>query len=189
MLKALAHQASGDLPQALAALRWSFDTPEPDSYVRVYLDEGAPMLALLHDAAACPRPRCAGARPTTPRARYGLRRGDGRAAADPGGDPLSHRELEVLRLLDSELTGPEIARELYVTLNTLRTHTKRIFTKLDVTTRAAAVRRGPRTRAPLGALRVTSSFTSCGDALSPHRFLRCRHPRSDRHGPTQQGAA
>ena len=56
-------------------------------------------------------------------------------------DPLSQREREVLRLLDSELSGPEIARQLYVTLNTLRTHTKRIFTKLDVTTRAAAVRR------------------------------------------------
>jgi LuxR family maltose regulon positive regulatory protein len=53
---------------------------------------------------------------------------------------LSSRELQVLRLLDSELTGPEIARELYVTINTLRTHTKRIFTKLHVTTRAAAVR-------------------------------------------------
>ena len=47
----------------------------------------------------------------------------------------------MLRLLDSELTGPEIAGELYVSLNTLRTHTKRIFTKLDVRTRAAAVRR------------------------------------------------
>ena len=56
-------------------------------------------------------------------------------------DPLSQRELEVLRLLDSELTGPQIAGELYVSLNTLRTHTKRIFTKLDVKTRAAAVRR------------------------------------------------
>ena len=56
-------------------------------------------------------------------------------------DPLSQREIEVLRLLDSELTGPQIAAELYVTLNTLRTHTKRIFTKLDVKTRAAAVRR------------------------------------------------
>jgi DNA-binding NarL/FixJ family response regulator len=51
------------------------------------------------------------------------------------------RELDVLRLLDSELTGPEIARELYVTLNTLRTHTKRIFTKLNAKTRAAAVQR------------------------------------------------
>ena len=55
--------------------------------------------------------------------------------------PLSRREIEVLRLLDSDLTGPQIAAELYVTLNTLRTHTKRIFTKLDVTTRAAAVRK------------------------------------------------
>ena len=63
-------------------------------------------------------------------------------------EPLSHRELQVLRLLDSELTGPEIARELYVTLNTLRTHTKRIFTKLDVTTRSSGAPR-PRTRAPL----------------------------------------
>jgi LuxR family maltose regulon positive regulatory protein len=54
---------------------------------------------------------------------------------------LSQRELEVLRLLDSERTGPEIARELYVTLNTLRTHTKRIFTKLDAKTRASAVHR------------------------------------------------
>ena len=56
-------------------------------------------------------------------------------------EPLSQRELEVLRLLDGELTGPEIARKLYVTLNTLRTHTKRIFTKLDANTRAVAVQR------------------------------------------------
>jgi ATP/maltotriose-dependent transcriptional regulator MalT len=46
----------------------------------------------------------------------------------------------VLRLLVSELTGPQIAARLYVSLNTLRTHNKRIFTKLDVKTRAAAVR-------------------------------------------------
>ncbi len=55
---------------------------------------------------------------------------------------LSERELQVLRLLDSELTGPQIARELFVSHNTLRTHTKHIFTKLDVTSRRAAVRRG-----------------------------------------------
>ena len=57
-------------------------------------------------------------------------------------DPLSEREMEVLGLLASELTGPEIARHLFISLNTLRTHTKRIFTKLDATNRAAAVRRG-----------------------------------------------
>jgi LuxR family maltose regulon positive regulatory protein len=56
-------------------------------------------------------------------------------------DTLSDRELQVLKLLDSTMSGPEIARELYVTLNTLRSHTKHIFTKLDVNSRPAAVRR------------------------------------------------
>ncbi|MFZ0529993.1 MAG: LuxR C-terminal-related transcriptional regulator [Propionicimonas sp.] len=58
-----------------------------------------------------------------------------------GGTPeaLTERELEVLRLLTSELSGPEIARRLFVSHNTLRTHTKHIFTKLDVTTRRAAI--------------------------------------------------
>ena len=141
ILQALAHQARDDLPEALAALHRSFDTPEPDSHVRLYLDEGAPMLALLHHAARDPRPRRAGARSSSCVQRAST---TDEVAAEPqptAGGPLSHRELEVLRLLDSELTGPEIARQLYVTVNTLRTHTKRIFTKLDVTTRAAAVRR------------------------------------------------
>jgi LuxR family transcriptional regulator, maltose regulon positive regulatory protein len=64
----------------------------------------------------------------------------GRAAAPSAQPSLSHRELEVLRLLASELTGPEIAGQLFVSHNTLRTHTKHIFTKLDVTNRRAAVR-------------------------------------------------
>ena len=57
-------------------------------------------------------------------------------------ESLSDRELQVLRLLNSELTGPVIARALFVSHNTVRTHTKHIFTKLGVTTRRAAVRRG-----------------------------------------------
>ncbi len=57
-------------------------------------------------------------------------------------DDLTDRELEVLQKLATELTGPEIARELYVSVNTLRTHTKHIFTKLGVKTRRAAVAQG-----------------------------------------------
>ena len=56
-------------------------------------------------------------------------------------EPLSERELEVLRLLRTELSGPEIASKLIVSLNTLRTHTKNIFNKLGVNNRRAAVRR------------------------------------------------
>ena len=61
--------------------------------------------------------------------------------ATSSAESLSDRELQVLRLLDSELSGPEIARELFVSHNTVRTHTKHIFTKLDVTSRRAAVSR------------------------------------------------
>ena len=67
-------------------------------------------------------------------------------------EPLSERELDVLRLLGTELDGPAIARELMVSLNTMRTHTKNIYAKLAVTSRRAAVRRAaeldllPRTR-------------------------------------------
>ena len=61
--------------------------------------------------------------------------------APSSAESLSDRELQVLRLLDSQLSGPQIARELFVSHNTLRTHTKHIFTKLDVTSRRAAVLR------------------------------------------------
>ncbi|MDQ1646351.1 MAG: hypothetical protein QOJ50_2535, partial [Cryptosporangiaceae bacterium] len=141
---ALAHHAHGDLPQALAVLGRSFaESPEPESYVRLYLDEGAPMLALLRHAAAAGH---TGDRETLQRhARRlldaAMAPAGSAAPQQPLADPLSQRELQVLQLLDSELTGPEIARDLYVSLNTLRTHTRRIFTKLDATTRAAAVRR------------------------------------------------
>ena len=56
-------------------------------------------------------------------------------------EPLSDRELDVLRLLRSDLDGPAIARELAVSLNTMRTHTKNIYEKLGVNSRRSAVRR------------------------------------------------
>ena len=56
-------------------------------------------------------------------------------------EPLSERELDVLRLLGTDLAGPEIARELVVSLSTVRSHTKSIYAKLGVNNRRAAVTR------------------------------------------------
>jgi LuxR family transcriptional regulator, maltose regulon positive regulatory protein len=140
MLQALAHHALGDDPSAMVALAQAVrDAPEPDSYLRLYLDEGTPMLDLLHRAdthqvVSLP------ARLVRHLERASAPSEDSRPQPSLA-DPLSRRELDVLRLLDSELTGPDIARQLYVSLNTLRTHTKAIFTKLDVNSRVAAVRR------------------------------------------------
>jgi LuxR family maltose regulon positive regulatory protein len=62
-------------------------------------------------------------------------------ASQPLIEPLSQRELEVLRLFKTDLSGPEIARELMIALSTVRTHTKSIYSKLNVKNRRAAVQR------------------------------------------------
>jgi len=143
MLQALAHDAQGHRPQAREALgqAWA-QAPEPDGYVRLFLDEGAPMVELLRDAeqqgVAGDHARRLLSLDSSPE---GEAPDSGQPPAPWSADRLSERELQVLRLLDSELSGPQIARELFVSHNTLRTHTKHIFTKLEVTTRRAAVRR------------------------------------------------
>ena len=56
-------------------------------------------------------------------------------------ETLSERELDVLRLLATDLDGPDIARRLFVSVNTMRTHTRSIYAKLGVNSRRAAVSR------------------------------------------------
>jgi LuxR family maltose regulon positive regulatory protein len=148
VLRALAHQALGDIPAALGSLGRAVTLAEPEGYVRVFADEGPPIVPLLRAAAK------QGTRQDY--ARRLLAAASGIEHNGPTGqaliDPLSERELDVLRLLATELDGPAIARELMVSLNTMRTHTKNIYAKLAVTNRRAAVRRAaelgllPRTR-------------------------------------------
>ncbi|HVU68300.1 MAG TPA: LuxR C-terminal-related transcriptional regulator [Ktedonobacteraceae bacterium] len=137
LLQALTHQAQDDISAALLALRQALLLAEPEGYIRMFVDEGFPMAVLLEKAAQH------GIAPNYIRQLL--------AALDSVSDktpvrqvliePLSERELDVLRLLRTDLTGPEMARELIVSLNTLRTHTKNIFSKLGVNNRRAAVRR------------------------------------------------
>jgi LuxR family maltose regulon positive regulatory protein len=137
VLQSLARDAQGQTAEALDALTLALDHGEREGYVRMFVDEGPPMLRLLRAAAG------AGIHPTYVRELgQALRQTELTGASHrPILEPLSERELHVVRLLATTLSGPEIARELHVSLNTVRTHTKHIFAKLEVSTRAAAVHR------------------------------------------------
>ncbi len=137
VLQALAYQLQGEVPAALVPLERALTLAEPEGYIRIFIDEGPLMAALLQKAAKD------GIAPAYSRrllAAFG-RVEDNPPVQQVGIDPLSEREREVLRLLATDLSGPEIARELIVSLSTLRSHTKNIFTKLGVNSRRAAVRR------------------------------------------------
>ena len=137
VLQALTHQAREDIPAALASLRRAVMLAEPEGYVRIFADEGPPMASLLRAAA-----KQGTARNYVRRLLAAVNKTeDGMPASQGLIEPLSERELDVLRLLGTDLGGPEIARELVVSLNTVRTHTKNIYAKLGVNNRRAAVRR------------------------------------------------
>jgi LuxR family transcriptional regulator, maltose regulon positive regulatory protein len=136
-LLALAHSAQGDIPLALASLERALTLAEPEGYLRLFVDEGLSMAALLQEAAK------RGIAQNYVRqllAAFGKVEGK-TSVTQLLIEPLSERELEVLRLLRTDLNGPEIARELMVSLHTMRTHTNNIFNKLEVNNRRAAVRR------------------------------------------------
>ena len=140
VLQSLARQARGDREGALRALAQALALAESDGYVRIFINEGAPMGELLRQAAArdislhyvnrllaALEPEMADDPPVTQSASAALI------------EPLSDREIEVLRLLTSHLSTPEIAQQLYVSVNTVRSHVKSIYDKLAVHSRQAAV--------------------------------------------------
>ena len=134
VLQALAQQSRGDLPAALAALQRAVSRAQPEGYLRLFADEGPAMASLLK--ALAKRTTGSGYLRRLLAATAGTRR---RPNPGPLVEPLSDRELDVLRLLGTDLDGPDIARELSVSLNTVRTHTKNIYAKLGVSSRRAAV--------------------------------------------------
>jgi LuxR family maltose regulon positive regulatory protein len=137
VLQALAYEAQSNDALALAPLSRALVLAEPEGYVRIFVDEGTSVAVLLEKAAK---------HEIAPNYVRHLLTALGKAEdRTPGNqvmiEPLSERERDVLRLLATDLTGPEIARELMVSPSTMRTHTSHIYGKLGVTSRRAAVRR------------------------------------------------
>jgi LuxR family maltose regulon positive regulatory protein len=136
-LHAVALRANGEKDKAVQLLGDALTLAEPGGFIRIFVDEGPPMAALLQEAAKYG---------TAPNYVSQLRAAFGKAEGRTPVtqlliEPLSERELEVLRLLRTELNGPEIASQLMVSLSTMRTHTQNIYNKLGVNNRRAAVRR------------------------------------------------
>lgn len=148
----LLHQAAGDHATALGTMQEALTRSEPEGASWVFAREGRPLVRLLTPLADRAGPGsfarlvlAATHRHTTANSTVTARpeAADSPASRAPGSPQaaLSAREADVLRLLATDLSGPEIAQHLVVSLNTLRTHTRSIYTKLGVTSRRTAVSR------------------------------------------------
>jgi len=131
---ALAHRALGDIPRSLNALERALTLAEPDGYVRIFVDEGPPMAELLRrmqvENESLKPDEGGGMKEYVHKLLTAFGNQEDVHPFDSAQDkpaslipqpliePLSERELEVLKLLGTEMNGPEIARELMVSLNT-----------------------------------------------------------------------
>ena len=143
-LQALIVQELGNIEQGITLLEKALSLAEPGGFIRTFVDEGPPMARLLYEAlsqgiapeyvrrllAAFPTTQPEPPKPAETRIpEYGLV------------EPLSERELEVLQLIAEGLTNREIAAKLYISLNTVKVHTRNIYGKLGVRSRTQAVNR------------------------------------------------
>lgn len=145
-LEALILQAEGDTARATSVLGRALSLAEPEGYVRMFVGEGAPMAALLRRLPSDEvSPQYVGRLFTILRQASGDRHLPAEAiistSTRPLPEPLSERELEVLRLVASGRSNREIARELYVSLATVKTHINNTYRKLGANSRTRAVAR------------------------------------------------
>ena len=151
ILQALAYHAQGDLPAALLPLQHALALAEPEGYVRMFLDEGSSMMQLLREASA---------REIMPDytdkllAAFEVEK-QPVLAASPGKsedkpdlppaqsliEPLSQREIKILQLIAQGLSNREIGERLFLALDTIKGHNRKIFDKLQVQSRTEAIAR------------------------------------------------
>jgi LuxR family transcriptional regulator, maltose regulon positive regulatory protein len=135
-IRALAHGALAEEASTLADLGRALALAEPEGYVRTFVDLGVPMEALLRRALT--KGLCVG---YASRLLEAFGSTAEKPSAGPLSEPLSERELEVLRLVAAGMSNAEISRTLFVALSTAKKHINNIYRKLDVRNRTQAVAR------------------------------------------------
>jgi len=151
ILQAMAHTARADLPAALLPLQQALALAEPEGYVRIFLDEGPSMKQLLGEASArkimpdyTDKLLTAFAAEKRPVQAAGPGRIENKShlpSGEPLIEPLSPREVEVLHLIAQGLSNREIGERLFLALDTVKGHNRRIYEKLQVQSRTEAVAR------------------------------------------------
>ncbi|WP_420645388.1 LuxR C-terminal-related transcriptional regulator [Candidatus Leptofilum sp.] len=142
LLQALTAQAAGNLPQAMVPLEKACAIAEPNGFVRIFIDQGQPMRSLLLEALKYDfapnymQHLLAALSSNEPLAVQPVFSPVNQAEFI---EPLSERECEVLQCISSGLSNREIANQLYLSLNTVKVHTRNIYSKLDVHSRIQAV--------------------------------------------------
>jgi LuxR family maltose regulon positive regulatory protein len=142
ILQAFAHEAQGDTPSALKPLEQALTLAEPEGYTHIFVDEGPPMASLLYEALKreiAPEyvQRLLAAFPVSDPEKAASTK----SKVDQPGliEPLSEREIDVLQFLAKGLTNQVIATRLFLSIHTVKTHTRNIYSKLGVNNRTQAV--------------------------------------------------
>jgi LuxR family maltose regulon positive regulatory protein len=144
VLQALALDADGDTARAMTSLEKALHLAKPEGYIRTFVDEGLPMARLLYKALSCgiaPDYSCRllAAFPSAEQEQTNTSWAP--ALETELIEPLSERETEILQCIARGLTNQEIASRLYLSLNTVKVHTRNIYGKLSVNSRTQAVAR------------------------------------------------
>ncbi len=144
VLQAIALEAHGDKDQAVRLLCDALGIAEPGGFIRTFVDEGVPMAHLLSEVAALGvLPDYLGKVLSACQAEAQQRENTSSppSPAQPLPEPLSHRELEVLQLMAQGLSNQEMSERLFLALDTVKGHNRKIFGKLQVQRRTEAVAR------------------------------------------------
>ncbi|MCB0163726.1 MAG: hypothetical protein KDI79_05840 [Anaerolineae bacterium] len=141
LLQARLHALRQETTAALSRLEAALHLAESEGYIRLFVDEGAPVFHLLTLLAAQPRLTISLDTVQSLLAAFPPPPAQSAQPVHLPGSTLTERELIALRLLAADLTLSQIAAEMSISLSSVRTYTKRIYSKLDVHSRAEAVYR------------------------------------------------